>query len=148
MDWIVLAEFIATFVAGGSIIELFRYFSTRREMKRSVKLENDTKEAELEDIKKDSIVDGWEKLASQYQKDIEYYRTLIDDRDNIIKDYEEKLMSRDELIGTLREEINNLSSENTALKLTKCEKIQCTERIPPFGFKKLDIQNGLLIEDN
>ena len=147
MDWILLAQIVGGVLAGGGLIEFFKWRATKNEAKRAAKLENDTKEAELEDIKKDSIVDGWEKLANQYQKDIEYYRTLISDRDGMIKEYEDKLLSKEEVIRELREENNNLSSENTALKLMRCEKLQCIDRVPPFGFKKLDIQRGLLVED-
>ena len=147
MDWVLIFQIIGGVLAGGGLLEFFKWRATKNEAKRAAKLENDTKEAELEDIKKDSIVDGWEKLSAQYQKDIEYYRTLISDRDNIIKDYEEKLIGREELIGELREQVNDLSSENTALKLMRCEKLQCVDRVPPFGFKKLDIQRGLLVED-
>ena len=139
---------IAGSVFGGlGILEIIKWIATKNEAKRAAKLENDTKQAELEDLKQDSIVDGWEKLSNQYQRDIEYYRSLIADRDSLIREYEEKFLSRDETIRELREENNDLSSENTALKLMRCEKLQCIDRIPPFGFKKLDIQNGRLIED-
>lgn len=147
MEILTIIEIVGGVLAGGGLLEFFKWLATKNEAKRAAKLENDSKEAEMEDAKKDNIVDGWEKLAAQYQKDIEYYRTLIADRDSAIKDYEDRLLSKEDIIRELREENNNLSSENTALKLMRCEKLQCIDRVPPFGFKKLDIQRGLLVED-
>ena len=148
MDIVSIIINVGSIIAGLGILDLIKWFATRNETKRAAKLENDTKEAELEDIKQDNVIDGWEKLSTQYQKDIEYYRTMVTEKDNRIREYEELLLTKDELIGELRSEINNLTSENTALHLTRCQKLQCVDRIPPFGYKQLDIKNGVLLEDN
>ncbi len=124
---------------GGGLLEFFKWLSVRKAEKKSAELDNIAKVQELAN-QKNGTVDEWERLSAQHSADMEYYRTCLSDKDA-------RLDEKEEIIADLREKINNLTSENTALRLTRCEKLSCSDRIPPFGFTKIDIKAGVLSDE-
>ncbi len=136
MDIVTILEVLGTVVLGGGLLEAVKWFANRKAEKKAMELENLAKAQEII-TQKNGTVDEWEKLSTQHNQDLMYYRESI-------KEKEELISKKDEIIIDLRNKINDLSSENTALRLTRCEKLACPDRIPPFGYSKIDIRNGLL----
>lgn len=136
MDIVAILEVLGTVVLGGGLLEAVKWFANRKAEKKAMELENLAKAQEII-TQKNGTVDEWEKLSTQHNQDLMYYRESI-------KEKEELISKKDEIIIDLRNKINDLSSENTALRLTRCEKLACPDRIPPFGYSKIDIRNGLL----
>lgn len=140
MDILTLLEVLGTVIFGGGLLEFFKWLSLRKTEKKSAELDNIAKVQELAN-QKNGTVDEWERLSAQHSSDMEYYRTCLSDKDA-------RLDEKEEIIAELREKINNLTSENTALRLTRCEKLSCPDRIPPFGFTKIDIKAGVLSDED
>lgn len=136
MDYMTVIEIAAGLIAGGGLVELFKTIQNKRAIKKAAELENIAKTQEIM-TQKNGTVEEWEKLCHKYSNDIEYYRNELRDRDA-------RLEEKETMISELRSKINDISSENTALKLCRCIKQNCTDREPPFGYNKIDIENGVL----
>lgn len=136
MDIITIGEVLGAVLFGGGLLEFVKWLYNRKSEKKATDLENLAKTQEILEHK-NGTVEEWEKLSAQHNLDIEYYRAEVKER-------AARIDEKDALIDELKERLNNLSSENTALRLTRCEKLSCPDRIPPFGFTKIDIRNGIL----
>lgn len=110
MDWnTILTALIATLFGGGGIGSFFYI----KETKRQKRLEADATAAE-----------GWKALAERKLDIIEKKDAKIDELYGII--------------GSQRQTIDEQSSEIARLRIFKCVKIDCTDRLPPFGSTEKD----------
>lgn len=137
MDWVSIIIALLGALAGGGLTALL----TVRETRKSKKLENKEKELDLADKQKDEVISDWKELA-------EMYRTRVDELRDTLAVRTEKLEEKEKTISELRTILGDRNSENTALTLMRCEKLQCPDRIPPFGFSKINIRDGRLVESS
>lgn len=112
MEWTtIITSLIAAVLGGGGIGAIFY----RKENKRA-------KQAEIEL----SLADGWRKLAEAKQARIDKLEDTIASKDSKIEElYVE--------IGQLRNDKDHLSTSVAVLRVYKCIKVGCAERMPPFG---------------
>lgn len=136
MEWTTIIVSIISALAGGGLLSLL----TIRETKKSKKLANTEKELELEDKKKDEVINDWRELEEQRKKNLEECQTRA-------YTLQKKLDEREIIISELRKRLDDVNSENVALNLIRCSKIQCSDRIPPFGFKEISIKDGRLVKE-
>lgn len=107
MDWMtIITAAVSTLLSGGGIAA-FMYF---KENKRAKQLENET-----------TASSQWREL---YEKMEQKHDALSLKVDGLYK--ESKF---------LRDQNNDLTTQNAVLKLWKCNKIGCTDREPPIGSK-------------
>lgn len=105
MDWTTILTALISAISGGGVMSLFHYQSDKEKRK----IENDALAS-----------DGWQELYAKAEERNERMSAKIDEL------YAE--------LGRFRTENTQLSTENTALKLQKCERNGCPDRVPPRGW--------------
>ena len=104
VDWMTIINNLIPFVFGGGLVGLF----TIPQKKRAEKLANEA-----------TVSSQWRELAERIEKRSEKQ--------------DEKIGGLYAEMRGLRERNNALETENVKLKIFKCEKLSCTDRLPPFG---------------
>lgn len=107
-----IATGILTILLGGSGIPIFFFY---RERKKTKRLEN-----EALDLKNEITLSG-------------QWQVLFERSDATVKEKDKKI---DELYvanNRLRDENNQLTTENAVIKLLKCEMVGCDKRMPPLA---------------
>lgn len=102
-------------------------------------MENEEKQQEL-DRRAQGTVDDWERLSAQHEHDIEYYRSVVQERDSVIAKLREE-------VADLNMQLIQLSSKVTQTQLLRCDTLSCPSRIPPFGYKKINVKTGDIEEE-
>ena len=72
----------------------------------------------------------------------EMYKTRVEEVKLLLEQRTQRLEEKEELLDELRTTLGDRNSENTALTLMRCDKLQCSNRVPPFGFSKINIKGG------
>ena len=121
MNWTLLLTTLISVLFGSGIVSLF----TIRETRKGLKLDNKEKED-----------NRWERLANELQDQIEKQNDRLEKKDARITELEDRC-------STLS---NQLDEANTALAkatLLKCERIECSQRKPPFGYRNVDLDKEI-----
>lgn len=119
MEWTAVITSLIGAVVGGGGMSAFFY---RKETKRMKEAEIESKEVDNEH----KVAEEWQTISEGKQKRIDHLEETLGKKD-------EKIEELYVLVGTLREKVDQLSTENAVLKIYKCETIGCPERKPPFG---------------
>ena len=122
MDFTLLIELITAVIAGGAVTSLI----TIRETKKGMKLDNVAKDEE----NKNKSIERWSNLCNELQDQVEGLNERLDKKDARIMELEDRCV-------TYRGKIDQLSTELTKATLLKCNKLQCVDRRPPFGYSEL-----------
>ena len=138
MELISIIEVVGGVLLGGGFLELIKWLSTRKSFKASKDLENKAKQQEIEK-RAQGTVDDWERLSAQHEHDIEYYRSVVQDRDAVITQLRKE-------IADLNLQALQLSANVTQAQMLRCDTLSCASRIPPFGFKKINYKTGEIEE--
>ena len=137
MDWATIIVAFISALTGGGLLKLL----TLKESRRAKKLENEKTKNEIEDSKKDEVINDWKELADQW------YRYLTEERKaSAAKDI--KLDEKDNEISELSKKNTALEVEVTRLQLTKCIKLNCPDRKPPFGYQEVYIDKSNKISED
>ncbi len=112
MDWtIIITSLVSAICAGGGIAGLINW----RENKRAKKIENES-----------NVSDMYKELLEAERSD----KQRITERSCKKSEKIDNLYQR---IYTLNEELNKKDILIAELQLTKCTKVKCADRTPPFG---------------
>lgn len=123
MDWISILVALIGALAGGGLISLL----TLRETKKSLKIDNQTKE--------DS---RWSNLVKELQIQNEKLNERVERKDARITELEDTN-------AALRQKLDETSTALAKATLLRCSKLGCTSRIPPLGYSELT-PDELMIE--
>ena len=156
MAWVEVIESIVGFVVGGGLGTLITNLVMAKYRRKAAELENErnrlVNEAQVITNKR-SELEEWQKIADQEAKRVEEVTAHYDDlmrrkdarlvsRDKEIIDLKAEIARKEEKIETLykqhsadREIIDALRSENTALAIFRCDKVDCGDRKPPFAYQ-------------
>lgn len=119
MDWLTFISTLVTVLVGSGLISLF----TIRETRKGMKLDNKEKE-----------LDTNIKLIDELQDQIEKLNDRLDQKDHRITELEDSN-------STLRVENGDLKVELMKATLLKCDRIECNDRKPPFGYRNIDLDS-------
>lgn len=119
MEWSAVITSLIGAVVGGGGMSAFFY---RKETKRMKEAEIESKEVDNEH----KVAEEWQAISEGKQKRIDHLEETLGKKD-------EKIEELYALVGTLREKVDQLSTENAVLKIYKCITIGCADRQPPFG---------------
>ena len=123
MNWISILVALIGALAGGGLISLL----TLRETKKSLKIDNQTKE--------DS---RWSNLVKELQIQNEKLNERVERKDARITELEDTN-------AALRQKLDETSTALAKATLLRCSKLGCTSRIPPLGYSELT-PDELMIE--
>lgn len=129
MDFTLLIELITAVIAGGAVTSLI----TIRETKRGMKLDNVAKDEE----NKNKSIERWSNLCNELQDQIETFQSQIDGLNDRLDKKDARIMELEDRCVNYRTKIDQLSTELTKATLLKCNKLQCVDRRPPFGYSEL-----------
>lgn len=153
MNWI---EIIGVVVGSGGIGSLITSFVMAKYKRQAAALENEKSALvnEAQEIaNKHSELQEWRDINEERKTRLEELHNALDKAeeryDNMVARKNEELVSKDAEISRLnakvdslyqdlahrREQIDTLSSENTALTIFRCDKVGCAERKPPFAYQ-------------
>lgn len=117
MSIVTILTSLISALLGGGLITIF----TVRETRKSLKIDNAAKED-----------NRWSKLADELQDQNEKLNDRLEKKDARITELED-------IISTLRTELGDTKSELAKATLMRCSRVECTQRIPPFGYRNVDL---------
>ena len=115
MDWTEIIIPIISALIGGGLGSLF----TLKQQKKSLEIDNATKEDER-----------YLKLVDELQDQIEGLNIRMEKKDERITELEDRCL-------TYRNQLESANSELIKAKFYKCLKLKCLDRKPPFGYTEL-----------
>jgi len=115
MDWASIIIAVIGALAGGGLISLL----TIRETRKGLKIDNAAKEDER-----------WSKLADELQDQNEKLNERLDKKDALLQE-------KDDIIATLRHELDDTRTALVKATLLRCSKLACPDRVPPLGYSEL-----------
>lgn len=121
MDWVSIIVAIISALAGGGLLSLL----TLRETKKSLNIDNQAKED-----------DRWSKLADELQDENTRLNEKLDKKDARITELEDT-------ISLLRTELGETRIDLVRATLLKCDRIECANRKPPFGYRNIDLDKEI-----
>ncbi len=149
MNWSDIIQSIIGFVVGGGLGTLITSLVTAKYKRQAAALANDAQAI----ANKRNELEEWQKIADRETKRAEEVTAHYDDlmrrkdarlitRDKEIADLKAEINRKDDKIESLyqqhskdREIIDALRSENTALAIFRCDKVDCGDRKPPFAYQ-------------
>ena len=126
MDWASIIIAVIGALAGGGLISLL----TIRETRKGLKIDNAAKEDER-----------WSKLADELQDQNEKLNERLDKKDALLQE-------KDDIIGDLRNKLDNSRTRCAMSEILKCVNINCSNREPKLGTRNLDIEAIVLDSKN
>lgn len=117
MDITTILTALISALLGGGLITIF----TLRETRKSLQIDNQKKED-----------DRWSKLCDEQQDQIEKLNERLEKKDGRIMELEDRCTN----LSTKLDEVNTDLAKATLLK---CSRIACQTRIPPFGYRDVDL---------
>ena len=121
MDWVTLLATLITVLFGQGIIALF----TIRETKKGMKLDNKEKED-----------NRYITLINELQDQNEKLNEKIDKKDARITELEDRCT-------ILSSQLDTANTELAKATLLRCSRIECSTRIPPFGYRNVDLDKDI-----
>ena len=132
MDWTtIITTAMTLLLGGGGIIGLV----TVKDKKYSAMLDN-VKSA-IETSSKTN--DEWKDIAQQWREECQEYKQSLEKKDA-------KIDAMYVCISQCREKTDNLKSQLVECDLYRCDKMDCPDRIPPFGSHNQEIRRK--VNDN
>jgi len=112
---------IISVIGGGSIVSLL----TVKEVKKGLKIDNKEKED-----------NRWERLANELQDQVEKLNDRIEKKDARITELED-------INSQLRSQLDDANTNLAKATLLKCDRIECSQRKPPFGYRNVDLDKEM-----
>lgn len=149
MNWSDIIQSIIGFVLGGGLGTLITSLITAKYRRQAAALANEAQAI----ANKRNELEEWQKIADRETRRAEEVTAHYDDlmrrkdarlitRDKEIADLKAEITRKDDKIEALydlhskdREIIDALRSENTALAIFRCDKVDCGDRKPPFAYQ-------------
>lgn len=149
MNWSDIIQSIVGFVVGGGLGTLVTNLIMAKYKRQAAALANEAQAI----ANKRNELEEWQKIADREAKRAEEVTAHYDDlmrrkdarlitRDKEIADLKTEITRKDDKIESLyqqhskdREIIDALRSENTALAIFRCDKVDCGDRKPPFAYQ-------------
>lgn len=161
MNWADILQSLIGFVLGGGLGSLITNLIMAKYRRRAAQLENE-KAALVNDAQeianKHSELAEWqaineerktriEELHDALKAENERYNNVVANKNAEIDRLNNKIDALYSDIAVMRnkeaemrDKIDNLSSENTALTIFRCDKVGCAERKPPFAYQVPTVQ--------
>lgn len=161
MNWADIIQSLIGFVLGGGLGTLITNLIMAKYRRRAAQLENE-KAALVNDAQKiankHSELQEWkgineerktriEELHEALKAENERYNNVVANKNAEIDRLNNKIDALYSDIAVMRnkeaemrDKIDNLSSENTALTIFRCDKVGCAERKPPFAYQVPTVQ--------
>ena len=149
MNWSDIIQSMIGFVLGGGLGTLITSLVTAKYKRQAAALANEAQAI----ANKRNELEEWQKIADRETRRAEEVTAHYDDlmrrkdarlitRDKEIADLKAEINRKDDKIESLyqqhsadREIIDALRSENTALAIFRCDKVDCGDRKPPFAYQ-------------
>lgn len=125
MAWLTIIELIISAIAGGALTGIVTIHETRKGMK----IDNRAKEQDQHIRLIDELQDQNEKLNDR-----------LEQKDGRILELEDENAS-------LHIKLNNVSTDRAICKILRCDKIACSDRVPPLGLEEIGVDKSAYIED-
>lgn len=129
-NFIEIITVFATVIGGSTLVEIIKGIYHRKSNKKARELENIAKQQEILS-QKQGTVDEWERLSAQHNKDIDYYREELKERDS-------RITEKEKIIDNLREKLDETRTRCAISDIIKCRDLSCDRRIPKLGQKEID----------
>lgn len=129
IEWgtIILSAVVSLLSAGG-----LGWMVTAKEDKRAKSLENEAKKNDIEEKKRDEVIEEWKDIATEERNRVEELKESLNEK-------EAAIITKDEIISDLRTKLDERNTYCAVAELLKCEDLQCPSRHPPFGMKETKI---------
>lgn len=129
IEWgtLILSAVVSLLSAGG-----LGWMVTAKEDKRAKSLENEAKKNDIEEKKRDEVIEEWKDIATEERNRVEELKETLNEK-------EAAIISKDEIISDLRTKLDEKNTYCAVAELLKCEDLQCQSRHPPFGMKETKI---------
>lgn len=131
MDWGIVVNTVVILASAGGI----GWIVTAREDKKAKRLENRKRDLEIEEFKKNDVLQDWKDIAEERKKRAE---SLLAD----FKELERKIDEKDKLISDLKSKLDDKNTACAVAELMKCEEVGCPNRKPPFGMRETKIADS------
>lgn len=146
MNWV---EVISIILGSGGLGTLITSLVMAKYKRKAAELENNAQAIKnhSEELKRweelhNRALQNCDEVKAQYTDLIKRKDERLISRDKEITDLKSELAQKDKKIESLydqhskdREIIDALRSENTALAIFRCDKVDCNERQPPFAYQ-------------
>jgi len=141
MEFLTVIEIIGGVLCGTGLVELIKFIITRKEVKKAAALENKEKEVDITNKEHDQAIEEWKAIAEERKARCTELEEQVREKDSII-------LEKDATISDYRSKLDDQNTKVAVLTLTRCQKLNCVDREPPFGFKEISVKDGALVEDN
>ena len=121
MDWFTLLITLISVLFGGGIVSVL----TIREQRKGMRLDNKVKQQDIHI-----------KLIDELQEQIEKLNERLDKKDEL-------LVEKDDIIADLRMKLDAARTKLAVANMLKCNKLQCSDRQPPFASSVVDMGEAL-----
>ena len=165
MTFINILEVLGTLIVALGGFEGIKFLLNKRAEKKKAQAEADKADHEAQDAKYSGVNDEYQRIIESLHTEIDELKEQLSfaqehmkGKSEMIEKLQHKMMeqvqeSQEQIvikqakIEELMQDINNLTSSNTALSMVRCEKLKCVDREPPFGYGGIDIKNGMLVKE-
>lgn len=87
------------------------------------------------------MLEKWQSISEKSERDLEYYRTCLQDKDATIREKEERIDAKDREIAEHKDNIDRLRSLLVKAKCTRCDVVACPDRKPPLGYVDVPLED-------
>ena len=127
----VIANGIIMLLGAGGI----GWLVTAKEDKKQKQLENQQKEAELNEYKRDEVLQDWKDIAAER-------KARADELAIELKEHERREDEKDAIISDLKAQLDKKNTYCAVTELMRCEELSCPNRKPPFGMKETKLSDS------
>jgi len=127
----VIANGIIMLLGAGGI----GWLVTAKEDKKQKQLENQQKEAELNEYKRDEVLQDWKDIAAER-------KARADELAAELKEHEHREDEKDTIISDLKAQLDKKNTYCAVAELMRCEELSCSNRKPPFGMKETKLSDS------
>lgn len=123
MDWltVVLSAVVSLVSAGG-----IGWIITAKEDKKAKELDNVAKEFDIQEHKKDEIVQDWKDISNERKERAEELSIAL-------KESEQRVRDKEKVITELRTQLDSKNTFCAVYELLRCNDLSCDRRQPPFS---------------
>lgn len=133
MDWNTIVIAVVSALGSGGILATILNLWTG---KRSRKLDDDAKEFDIQEHKKDEIVQDWKDISAERKERAEELSIAL-------RESEQRVRDKEKVITELRTKLDDLRTYCAVAELLKCEDLTCERRRPPFASSVVSTSKSL-----
>lgn len=158
MTFINIVEVVASLIVALGGWEAIRYLINRRANRKKENAEADKELVSLQDSRYSEILRAYKEEIEDLKQQLDFAVNHQKTRSEMIEDLQSQMTAqvkehqllieeKNSRIEALMAQVNQLSSQVTALTLLRCKRI-CPNRLPPSEWAMLNIQDGIPMMDD